>query len=567
MSDPLTALEAHEWATVTGGRLREVCDQCTRIEQEAPRVRPALRREAFVTHGPAAPSDDALSEVVARVFREVSLDAASLRKHADALSELCATQSYFVAAIPKRAAAAREAVKPAGQSLDDHAAEIWERVQPIARFVLDVYGPAIAKALKKHEKLKDKEREPMLMDIISGAVARLLGLDKPRAVSAIITDVMRDKLKALARRKDAQPDDANPPDDDAPAARDIGWLNVEFRATHRLLTKTHSAAATLSARLPGSKSEGDAPSPGPGDGPVPVPVPDNAGLRPRPCTPADPLMDLAKFEATSPAEAARVVFKEVVVRPGGAPRANEMVTTLMRARAAIFAKVTEDLETSIKGTCSAAAELEVLRREISARLAPLLTLAFRAYAKRLTEMVIRRGLETEADDVVQCAFISFSHLLVGYRGQASFWTQLVGFAIALHKGIRRAQAVENPMDASKLTVSVDADDAVTLTAPPEWDPEVALERAQTMNSILDAFQCLDDEERDVIQRHHLDGELVRDLADAYMLTDGGMGAKLFRARERFEKTLVKHGVQIRKSAGKGEGRKVRGKKKKMEEAS
>jgi RNA polymerase sigma-70 factor (ECF subfamily) len=162
---------------------------------------------------------------------------------------------------------------------------------------------------------------------------------------------------------------------------------------------------------------------------------------------------------------------------------------------------------------------------------------FEEHAPRLIELaatVVRR--RSDAEDVVQEAFIKAYRARDGFRGEASPGTWLrrivVNEAIDFERRIRRPGSTRG--------AGLDLAEGAPADGPAPDASASATERAEAVRRAIDQ---LPDEQRTVVLLRELEGMGYREIAELLGIPLGTVESRVMRARERLRVTLRKHLVE------------------------
>jgi RNA polymerase sigma-70 factor (ECF subfamily) len=157
----------------------------------------------------------------------------------------------------------------------------------------------------------------------------------------------------------------------------------------------------------------------------------------------------------------------------------------------------------------------------------------RRYRPRIFALALHiTGCRSDADDVVQDAFLRAYHSLGAFRGQSQFFTWLYRIAVnrALNhkrdRGRRRAVSLDD--DRIRAAVAVDA----------AGDPRRALDLAEDYALLLAALDALSPGLRAAVILVALQGMSHREAAAVLETSEGTIGWRMHEARKRLSAALA-----------------------------
>jgi len=155
------------------------------------------------------------------------------------------------------------------------------------------------------------------------------------------------------------------------------------------------------------------------------------------------------------------------------------------------------------------------------------------YQQKVLNLVMRYIRDhSEAQDVVQEAFIKAYRALAGFRGDSAFYTWLYRIAINTAKNYLVAQGRRPPKDDIEAGDAEQYDNAHGLK---EYDtPEALAQKDELQHTVNAAIQDLPEDLRTAIMLRELEGLSYEEIANAMSCPVGTVRSRIFRAREAIE---------------------------------
>lgn len=155
----------------------------------------------------------------------------------------------------------------------------------------------------------------------------------------------------------------------------------------------------------------------------------------------------------------------------------------------------------------------------------------REYRPRLVSFIRKVVHDPDAaEDVVQRALISAYRHAADFRGDASFWSWLC--AIAWREALHEKDAVNRRLEREQPMMEDEPPSVAT------QDLQEIVVRREDWERILSAIAELPDVEREVLERHDLQGFNHREIGDALGMPEGTVRRRLFNARRRLRSRLT-----------------------------
>jgi len=163
------------------------------------------------------------------------------------------------------------------------------------------------------------------------------------------------------------------------------------------------------------------------------------------------------------------------------------------------------------------------------------------------------GNEQDAYDISQDAFIKAFRSLDSFRGDSKFSVWLYRLTSNLCLDFLRSKKRNNVV--SLTTYSPDDDEATELEIPDErFSPEAELEKTELKNAVNAALSKLPDDQREILLLRELHGMSYDEIAEELSLEPGTVKSRIFRARKRLCKILIKDGnFSVSGSSNKAKG--------------
>jgi len=162
-----------------------------------------------------------------------------------------------------------------------------------------------------------------------------------------------------------------------------------------------------------------------------------------------------------------------------------------------------------------------------------------AHQDRLFNVCLRMiGNRTEAEDLVQEAFVKAFTSLAGFDGRASFYTWLYRIAVNLCLSRRRstrhlACSLDEPHEEARRSGSA----AASLSARNEASPLRQAAQREEHRLILAALEELDDEHRTVVVLRDIESLDYGEIAEILEIPAGTVKSRLHRARMALRERL------------------------------
>ncbi|MFQ5749383.1 MAG: sigma-70 family RNA polymerase sigma factor [Planctomycetota bacterium] len=162
---------------------------------------------------------------------------------------------------------------------------------------------------------------------------------------------------------------------------------------------------------------------------------------------------------------------------------------------------------------------------------------FLNFAPKVYRLALRCGLDAqEAEDGVQEVFLKVRRRLHTFRGEAALSTWLYQVALnTLRDHRRRVLRQTRPQPLSLIT---DARGELNADDPMPQPPELAA-REERCLLVREALDRLPAKFREVLVLRELEGLSYRDIARVLNLAQGTVESRIFRARERLARELMR----------------------------
>ena len=157
------------------------------------------------------------------------------------------------------------------------------------------------------------------------------------------------------------------------------------------------------------------------------------------------------------------------------------------------------------------------------------------YQDRLFNSMVRvTGCPTEAEDVVQDAFVQAFTKLDRFKRESQFFTWL--YRIAFNTSVSRHRRKKPSVSIERQREAIGADPVDT--APPV---ETALEREEQATQLESAIKQLPDDQRNILILRELEDQSYENIAEILNLPVGTVRSRLHRARKHLHDILkVQH---------------------------
>jgi RNA polymerase sigma-70 factor (ECF subfamily) len=156
------------------------------------------------------------------------------------------------------------------------------------------------------------------------------------------------------------------------------------------------------------------------------------------------------------------------------------------------------------------------------------------YQDRLYSAVVHIvGCRSEAEDVVQDAFVQAFVKLKTFKHNSKFYTWLYRIAVNVSISHRRRRKIQVSVEQSRETTG---DEPLDATAP----PSDSLEQAERREQLEQALQLLTPEHRTIIVLRHMEEFAYDEMAEILGISVGTVRSRLHRARAQ----LLEHLKQI-----------------------
>ncbi|MGM0557470.1 MAG: RNA polymerase sigma factor [Myxococcota bacterium] len=173
--------------------------------------------------------------------------------------------------------------------------------------------------------------------------------------------------------------------------------------------------------------------------------------------------------------------------------------------------------------------------------------AFEALVMRYEEQFHRLAWsyvksDSDAEDVVQNAFLKIYRKLDTFRGDARFknWAYRVVINTALSRLRKRSTRGEVALE--DVNPNFEEDEELATTSIQQWKvrADEAAENTELRKLIVDAVDKLEEKYETVFLLYEVEGLSMEEIADVIDLTIGGVKTRLHRARLHLRATLERH---------------------------
>jgi RNA polymerase sigma-70 factor (ECF subfamily) len=165
----------------------------------------------------------------------------------------------------------------------------------------------------------------------------------------------------------------------------------------------------------------------------------------------------------------------------------------------------------------------------------LFEILMRRHNQRIYRIV--RGIlndDSEAEDVMQDAYVRAYQHLAGFEGRSTFVTWLS--RIAMHEAFARAQRM-------KKQTSLDSEPETALSASPENNPEWSAANMELHNALESAISSLPQKYRSVIIMRDVEELTTAEAAGALEISEESVKVRLHRARALVRRKLYQQSGQ------------------------
>jgi RNA polymerase sigma-70 factor (ECF subfamily) len=150
--------------------------------------------------------------------------------------------------------------------------------------------------------------------------------------------------------------------------------------------------------------------------------------------------------------------------------------------------------------------------------------------------------ESDAQDVVQSAFLKIYRKLETFRGDAKFknWAYRIVINTALSRIRKRSTRSEVALE--DVNPNFEEDEDLTTTSVQQWKvrADEAAENAELRRLIMEAVDQLEEKYETVFLLYEVEGLSMEEISDVVDLTVGGVKTRLHRARLHLRATLERH---------------------------
>ncbi len=155
----------------------------------------------------------------------------------------------------------------------------------------------------------------------------------------------------------------------------------------------------------------------------------------------------------------------------------------------------------------------------------------RLHQDRLYSAVVHIvGCRSEAEDVVQDAFVQAYVKLKTFKRNSRFYTWLYRIAFNVSISRRRRRRVEVSVEQSRDASGEEPRDPIE-------DPSQPLERAERQEKLEQAMQMLTEEHRSIIVLRHMEDFAYEEIAQILDISVGTVRSRLHRARAQLLENL------------------------------
>jgi RNA polymerase sigma-70 factor, ECF subfamily len=149
------------------------------------------------------------------------------------------------------------------------------------------------------------------------------------------------------------------------------------------------------------------------------------------------------------------------------------------------------------------------------------------------------GIQEDAADIVQDAFIAAWNKIGDFRGEARFSTWLTAIVVNLSRNRILQRRVSEQRSAYSLNAPLPDRDRETLPDPPSMTPSVLeqLEEAELRLMVQRCIEALDQGFREVLVLRDMQEMSYEEVGTALQLRDGTVKSRLFRARDAVKDCL------------------------------
>jgi RNA polymerase sigma-70 factor (ECF subfamily) len=157
---------------------------------------------------------------------------------------------------------------------------------------------------------------------------------------------------------------------------------------------------------------------------------------------------------------------------------------------------------------------------------------------RLARSIVRD--DSEAEDVLQEAYLRAFASLDSFRGEAQFGTWIGRIVINEALGSRRRKRSTIDVDLHQQTVRPDAEIIPFPAANPELDPEKTMAQREIRMLLEGAIDRLPETFRQVLVARLIEGMSVQETADLFAIPPQTVKTRLHRARGLLKREMEKH---------------------------
>jgi RNA polymerase sigma-70 factor (ECF subfamily) len=149
------------------------------------------------------------------------------------------------------------------------------------------------------------------------------------------------------------------------------------------------------------------------------------------------------------------------------------------------------------------------------------------------------GIQEDAADIVQDAFIAAWNKIGDFRGEARFSTWLTAIVVNLSRNRILQRRVSEQRSAYSLNAPLADCDREALPDPPSMTPSVLeqLEEAELRLMVQRCIEALDQGFREVLVLRDMQEMSYEEVGTALQLRDGTVKSRLFRARDAVKDCL------------------------------
>lgn len=150
--------------------------------------------------------------------------------------------------------------------------------------------------------------------------------------------------------------------------------------------------------------------------------------------------------------------------------------------------------------------------------------------------------DSDAQDIVQSAFLKIYRKLHTFRGDAKFknWAYRIVINTALSR--LRRENTRSEVALEDVRPNIEGDDELSTTGIQQWKvrADEAVENRQLRALIIDAVDQLEDKYETIFLLYEVEGLSMQEISEVTELSVGGVKTRLHRARLHLRATLERH---------------------------